>query len=59
MINSKVLLFRLKLSKTRLSYYNVTTRLVDDLVGLCWLKPKFNGKSMLGKVLIVDLDDFF
>ena len=23
--------------KTRLSYYNVTTRLVD-LVGLCWMK---------------------
>ena len=29
--------FRTLLSSTRLSYYNVATRLVD-LVGLCWLK---------------------
>ena len=32
--------------KIRLSYYNVTTRLVD-LIGLCWFL-KNNGKNMLG-----------
>ena len=33
--------------KTRLSYYNVTTGLVD-LVGLCRLKQNLSGKNMLG-----------
>ena len=30
-------------TRTRLSYYNVTTRLVD-LVGLCWFKQNLAGK---------------
>ena len=33
----------LGLETTRLSYYNVTTRLVD-LVGLCWFKPNLSEK---------------
>ena len=42
MFNSKYFFF-LKRTMTRLSYYNVTTRLVD-LVGLCRFKNN-NGKN--------------
>ena len=48
---SKVSMFRtynyptliVLLNKTKLSYYNVTTRLVD-LVGFCWLKQNLVDK---------------
>ena len=40
---------------TRLSYYNVTTRLVNLVV---LVETKFSGQKMLGQVLIVDLDYF-
>ena len=43
--------------RTRLSYYNVTTRLVD-LVVLCWLKQNLVEKNMLCYHLMVDLDYF-
>ena len=42
--------------QTRLSYYNVTTRLVVSWFVL--VEKKCSGKNMLGKVLIVDLDYF-
>ena len=43
--------------QTRLSYYNVTTRLVVSWFVL--VEKKCSGKNMLGKVLIVDLYYFF
>ena len=43
--------------KTRLSYYNVTTRLVD-LIGLCWLKQYLMEKYVrLGFIFLFRLSN--